>query len=238
MDPGLLDHLFVVGAMGIVFPFIGWWAYRRFLARYEREGGKALVREYRITILWLTGLGAATLLVWIAGGRSLQALGVAAFEQGEGNGLAVGIAIGALGGLAVRPFAAGLSPRVREAMRRQFGALTPFLPKTREQLAWGIAVSLAAGVFEEIAYRFYLIPYAQSWLPGWAGVAAAALLFGLAHLYQGTAGIVMTTILGGVFGYLYVATGSLLLPIIVHVAVDVSAMVTAWLVLKPRRAAA
>jgi membrane protease YdiL (CAAX protease family) len=237
MAPGLLDHLFVAGVMGIVFPFVGWWAYRRFLARYEREGECALIREYRITILWLIALGAATVLTWLAGGRPIDGLGFVAFRQTGENGLALGIAIGLLGGLAIRPFAAGLSLRLREGMRRQFGRLTPFLPKTGGQLAWGIALSLAAGVFEEIAYRGYLIPYAQHWLPGWAGVAAAALLFGLAHLYQGKAGMVMTTMLGAVFGYLFVATGSLLLPIIVHVAVDVSAMVTAWLVLKPRSAA-
>jgi membrane protease YdiL (CAAX protease family) len=234
MDPNLLDHLFVAAAMVVVFPFVGWWAYRRFLARYEREGESALVREYRITILWLVALGAATLLVWIAGGRRFDALGLVAFEQKAENRLALGIALGALGGLAVRPFAAGLSLRVREGMRRQFGRLTPFLPKTREQLAWGLAVSIAAGVFEEIAYRGYLIPYVQTWLPGWTGVGAAALIFGLAHLYQGKAGMLMTTLLGGVFGYLFVATGSLILPIIVHVAVDMSAMITAWLVLKPR----
>ena len=45
----------------------------------------------------------------------------------------------------------------------------------------------------------------------------------------------MTTVLGAGFGYIYVRTGSLVLPILLHAAVDISAMVTAWIVLRPRR---
>jgi membrane protease YdiL (CAAX protease family) len=119
-------------------------------------------------------------------------------------------------------------------MQRQMEKLAPFLPKTREQLAWGLAVSVAAGLFEEIAYRGYLIPYFQQWLPLWPAVAASAVLFGLGHLYQGLVGIVFTTILGGAFGYLFLETQSLALPILLHILVDVSAMLSAYLTLKPR----
>src|SRR3954467_13074957 len=59
MNPTLLDHVFVLLVLVIVFPLGGWWAYRRFLERLAREGETALVREYRITILWLPAPGAA-----------------------------------------------------------------------------------------------------------------------------------------------------------------------------------
>jgi hypothetical protein len=91
MSPGLLDHLFVLVVLVLVFPVVGWWAYRRFLARLAREGGRALVREYRHTILWLIGLGAATLAVWLAGGRSLAALGLAPPLRGPASTLSFGI---------------------------------------------------------------------------------------------------------------------------------------------------
>ena len=49
----------------------------------------------------------------------------------------------------------------------------------------------------------------------------AAVLFGLAHSYQGIAGMVLTAFAGLLFCGLYVATGSLLFPILLHILVDV-----------------
>jgi membrane protease YdiL (CAAX protease family) len=51
-------------------------------------------------------------------------------------------------------------------------------------------------------------------------VLFAALLFGIFHLYQGWGGFVVTTLSGMAFGLLYIASGSLLLPVIVHIAFD------------------
>jgi len=56
MNPQLLDHLFVVIVLVIVFPFGGLWAYRRFLARVAAGDESALVTEYRLTLVWLAGL--------------------------------------------------------------------------------------------------------------------------------------------------------------------------------------
>jgi membrane protease YdiL (CAAX protease family) len=229
----LVDHLFVLCVLGLAFPLGGWWAYRRFLERLAREGGQALVREYRITIVWLVGLGAATLALWLGGGRDPAALGLAAPHEGPAGGLILGIAGGALAGLVLRPLAAMLNARVAAGLRRQMAKLEAFLPKTGEQLVWGLIVSLFAGLCEETAYRGYLIPYCRFWLPLWPALVAAALLFGIAHLYQGVAGIAMTAFLGLAFGFIFVETGSLALPILLHAAVDISAMVTAWIVLRP-----
>jgi membrane protease YdiL (CAAX protease family) len=232
MNPDLLDHVFVLLVLVIAFPIGGWWAYRRFLERLARDGGRALVREYRITILWLAGLGAATVAIWLGAGRGLAALGLTAPREGPNSGMMIGIAGGAFAGLLIRPVVAAVSAKAAAGFRRQMGKIEAFLPKTGEQLGWGLIVSLFAGLCEEIAYRGYLIPYFQAWLPQWPALVAAALLFGIAHLYQGAVGTLVTTALGLAFGYLYVETGSLALPIALHAAVDVSAMVTAWIVLR------
>lgn len=233
MTPGPLDHAFVLLVLALVFPVGGWWAYRRFLERLAREGERALVREYRVTLVWLIGVGAGALAVWAAGGRDLAALGLTAPREGPASGLVFGLAGGALIGLTLRPLGAAFNARLAAGLRRQMSKLEPFLPKTGEQLFWGLVVSLFAGLCEEIAYRGYLIPYARFWLPEWPALVAAAVLFGLAHLYQGAAGIFVTAMLGLGFGFVYVETSSLALPIVLHAAVDISAMVTAWLVLRP-----
>jgi len=233
MSPGLLDHLFVLVVLALGFPLGGWWAYRRFLERLAREGGRALVREYKITALTLAGLGAATFALWLGSGRDPAALGLAAPQGGPASGLVYGLAGGALIGLALRPVAVALSARAAAGFRRQMGKLEAFLPRTKEQLFWGLIVSLFAGLCEEIAYRGYLIAYCRAWLPEWPALAAGAVLFGLAHLYQGAGGIFVTALLGLGFGFIYVETGSLALPILLHAAVDISAMVSAWIVLRP-----
>ncbi len=57
-------------------------------------------------------------------------------------------------------------------------------------------------------------------LDGTALVLVAAVLFGLAHSYQGITGMILTAFAGAVFCGLYVATGSLLVPIALHILVD------------------
>lgn len=230
MTPGLLDHAFVILVIGLIFPLGGWYAYRRFLERLERDGETALVREYRVTLLWLLGLGLTAIAVWCAAGREIADLGFAPLQGGGGFAAAIGL--GASLGLLLRPVLAASSAKAAASLRKQFGALEAFLPKTREQLFWGLVVSVFAGVFEEIAYRGYLIAYFQTWLSDWGALAVSSVLFGFAHFYQGRLGVVMTTLLGAGFGYLYLRTGSLILPILLHIAVDVSAMVTAWIVLR------
>jgi membrane protease YdiL (CAAX protease family) len=56
--------------------------------------------------------------------------------------------------------------------------------------------------------------------PEWVLVAVAAVAFGLAHAYQGVGGIVLTGVLGGVLAALYLSTGSLLLPVLLHAVID------------------
>jgi membrane protease YdiL (CAAX protease family) len=229
MTFGLIDHIFVIVVIGLIFPFVGWWAYRRFLERLKREGGAALVREYQQTLIWLLGLGLGAMALWHFAGRDWAAMG---FAVSGDSGLAAGIAIGAFIGLTLRPILVAFSPKAAAGMRRQFGALEAILPRDGRQLFWGLIVSVFAGVFEEIAYRGYLIAYLGTWLDQWGALAASSLLFGMAHLYQGKWGVPVTALLGALFGWIYIETGSLLLPILLHAAVDISSMVTAWIVLR------
>jgi uncharacterized protein len=57
-------------------------------------------------------------------------------------------------------------------------------------------------------------------LPDGVLVVVAGVAFGLAHAYQGVAGVVTTGLLGGVMAALYLSTGSLLLPVLLHAAID------------------
>jgi membrane protease YdiL (CAAX protease family) len=58
-------------------------------------------------------------------------------------------------------------------------------------------------------------------------VLVAALVFGLAHLYQGVFGMLTALVLGGCLAVLYLGSGSLLLPVLYHVLVDLRVLVLA-----------
>jgi membrane protease YdiL (CAAX protease family) len=100
------------------------------------------------------------------------------------------------------------------------------LPVTAREKKWWTFVSLTAGITEEIIYRGFLLFAFSTLFPEWSiwlVILASSALFGLAHTYQGMDGVVRTGLVGFGFALLYVATGSLLLPIVLHFLVDLMA---------------
>lgn len=102
-------------------------------------------------------------------------------------------------------------------------ATLALLPRTPGERRLFTVVGLTAGICEEWLYRgFFLAVVAAvaGGLPSWVLVVVAAVAFGAAHAYQGRAGILLTGVLGGVMAALYLGTGSLLLPVLLHAAID------------------
>lgn len=98
------------------------------------------------------------------------------------------------------------------------------LPQSRAELVAFLALALTAGICEEFLYRgFTMAIFSRAGLPPWCVVLFSAVLFGLAHLYQGRAGFVSTMVLGGLFGAARIAYDSLLPVVLWHAAVDVVA---------------
>jgi membrane protease YdiL (CAAX protease family) len=69
-------------------------------------------------------------------------------------------------------------------------------------------------------------------------VLVAAAAFGVAHANQGRAGVALTGVLGGVMAALYLQTGSLLLPVLLHAAIDLRFLLVPARVLPGARVAA
>jgi uncharacterized protein len=98
------------------------------------------------------------------------------------------------------------------------------LPQSPVERVLFFSLSITAGVCEEFLYRgFAMAAFHRANLPVWAVVMVSSLLFGLAHLYQGRAGLIGTTILGLLFGVARIHLGSLVPVIVWHTTVDVVA---------------
>lgn len=86
------------------------------------------------------------------------------------------------------------------------------------------ALSLAAGVGEEMLFRGLLQAALARRLGIAAGLVLASILFGLMHPIT-PAYVVMAGLVGAFLGWLCLATGNLLAPIVTHAAYDWAALV-------------
>jgi len=115
------------------------------------------------------------------------------------------------------------SAKIREKAGKAARKLAFLLPSTQEERQWWWVVCITAGVCEEIVYRGFLLHYLHTeplhLSLTWA-LVASSVIFGIGHLYQGIAGALQTVLIGFLLGVLYLMTGNLLAPIVVHAAMD------------------
>jgi membrane protease YdiL (CAAX protease family) len=97
-------------------------------------------------------------------------------------------------------------------------------PQSSVELLPYFALAVTAGVCEEFLYRgFAMAVLTRAGLPLWSVVLVSAVLFGLAHIYQGRGGFVSTLVISTVFGAARIAYDSLVPVMVWHAAVDVAA---------------
>lgn len=219
--------------LALVEPYLG----ARFFEGFRRAGADPGARRER-WFAGLVGMQAALLavtavLVVLLPGMTPERAGVAWGHPP--SAVALGMIGGALAGMLLAAVAAGraargeATPSAGPAAQRE-EVLEVLLPRNRRERGWLAAVSVGAGTGEELLYRG-LLPalLVGAGLPvGWA-LAVQAALFGAAHRYQGVGGVAVTTVLGVLLGLLATHTGSLLIPVLLHTALDLR------LSLAPRR---
>jgi len=98
-----------------------------------------------------------------------------------------------------------------------------FLPATAAERRWFAIVSVTAGICEELLFRGFLLHYFHvvPWrLNLTLALFVSALIFGAQHLYQGVAGVAQTIVFGFLLSLLFLLTGNLLAPIVLHAVMD------------------
>lgn len=226
--------------LGVVTGVLAWRAIareRRDYARFKRL--RSTVARQKVYRRWLIeaflalgGLSLATILgAWesisplLAAGQEWAPIAASRDVLGGEFGVAVGIGISVVVvTFLVLPIVLLRGTPIDDAPA--LGDIRALLPRTRGELPYGAALSVNAGVVEELLFRlgFPALVFAVT---GDALVAfvGATLLFGLLHVYQGPTGILLSTVLGVVFTYLYLVTGSILVPIALHALIDLRSMV-------------
>ncbi|MGH7476057.1 MAG: CPBP family intramembrane glutamic endopeptidase [Longimicrobiales bacterium] len=170
----------------------------------------------------------SALAIWTVGLLSLAAARAAGFTP-QSIGF-VRLPLGSLLAAAAAGTAAALLllAGFRALGSAETSVLRQLLPTSgRERLAF-VALSLSAGVGEELAFRAFLIP-ALDIATGSivAAVILASAAFGFVHAYQSSSGIVRATLLGIVLALVFLLSGSVLPAMIAHTAIDL--IVGLWL---------
>jgi uncharacterized protein len=127
---------------------------------------------------------------------------------------------------------AGAKCLVRERSRHAYAkatlksALSYMLPIGAQERRWFAAVSITAGICEEVIFRGFLLSVARQELKLGLLVALllSSVLFGVNHLYQGTAGVLQSTLIGFLLGLVAILTGGLLLPMLLHALIDLQVL--------------
>lgn len=218
MTTALPHHLLVLFLI-LVFPL---WDRRETRLLKADPSERRRIRSYQKTVGWLW---AATVLLLVA--TPLPALlappDVSWLAGRFRLPLLLAMCAGMFAGIAGPVILARRSADARAGQLRQLSHIAFFLPVSRIERRWFAAVSVSAGICEELIFRGFLIRYLEAVVPGlgWnAAIFAAALVFGIDHGYQGWKGVLQTAFLALLFTLLFVLAGNLWAPIIAHALLD------------------
>src|SRR5688500_13543261 len=249
--PAALAAVVVAPYLVLGEPVVGHVLHRRFEGRLRSDPGARRSFYGRLLVLeW--GLALLALVVWLSA-PGVDAGQVGLRWPGSWPGPLTGLVVLLVLVFVVvstRALRGGALLEAAEPVRRRPGegrhseppahATLALLPRTAGERRLFTVVGLTAGICEEWLYRGFFLAVVAAVagdLPIWVLVAIAAVAFGLAHAYQGRAGILLTGVLGGVMAALYLSTGSLLLPVLLHAAIDLRFLLVPTRVLPAARPA-
>jgi uncharacterized protein len=163
------------------------WVTRVWYAKARRRIASGIpdakLRLYRSIVGEQILVAGVVLAFCVWGGISAPGLGLVAPRSWVLTLVAMALLIGALAwsSLRIRPKALQIRKRIQDGI----GAL---LPDTNPERRWWGAVSVGAGVSEELGFRGFLFYYLSAYVPHIntrEKVVLSSLVFGMGHIYQG-----------------------------------------------------
>ena len=224
-DPAIVDHvLFLV--FGLLFPLNAAIRSQPVMKAIDTWDTSMKLAFYRgnSAVLWL--ITVVVLIVWLLTGRPLASLGFSWPAPGSW-GLSLLVCCLFLATYAFDAWLEVATPAAREKNRREWRENTPFLPGNQKELTAFYRLAVSAAVGEEILFRGYFLLYLMAIFgDGAAGKFTAlllvTLLFALSHFYQGWKAVIKIAVLSLAFGVLFLISGSLLLPVLLHLIIDIA----------------
>lgn len=217
----------------IAEPLLGRRTYRQLMQALDHGDQGARRRFYRQWIWqgWLlvaiTAVVAVAVVGWTPAALGLRwPHGSAAVPVGFIWGIASAMLAGAVIGLVAARRTGGHAAKKTPPVAGGANVLR-MLPRGRSERWAFAALAITAGLGEEFVWRGFGVAVLQRVWPQADPVALVLLLaipFGWAHLYQGWSGVLATGVIGALMAGIYLASGSLLIPMLLHVLIDLRAL--------------
>ncbi len=218
MVPNFIDHILVL-VFGLVLPFFSG------IRGSEKLGNiyfdEPTRRKFFISnslLLWFfTGV---VMLIWWLYARPFSLMGFRKIEPGWVPWALTGVMVAAyVTDLIYSVF----SPEALKKTHEQWESSVPFLPEYYRELPAYTFMCITAGVCEEILFRGFMVTYfidpMQTGFP-WMAAVFPAVLFSLAHFYQGYKAMFKIFFLSLLFALIFIFSKSLVLVVVIHFLVD------------------
>ena len=193
---------------------------------------RAIAYAGNIAVLWL--LTAAVAALWILTKRSWALLFLGPIVWWR---LAIGFVLFfafLYVGLRDRRVASK-NPKALERVERAVKPMEWMMPVTAAHMRWWTAVSITAGITEEVLIRGFLVAVTAHFTGLPAAVIIAAVIFGIGHAYQQPKNALPTGLYGLGLNVIVLISGSLLPAMAIHIAQDYFAGQLAYWALTARR---
>ncbi|GHE55321.1 hypothetical protein GCM10018785_25940 [Streptomyces longispororuber] len=190
------------------------------LARHRDARPRALVRYFTFSIVcWWALAASAVAVLLLSPGTSAADFGLAPPDDAAYTALLV-LLFGVVAAVSGRHFHA-LARQGKHIPGRD--AVAAMLPRTAAERRLAVAAAVTDGLCAELLYRGLLIAFGVGalGLPLYAAAAVSVAVYAVAGWYQGGTGVAVFALFGTLLTGLYLATGSLLLPVAVHVMISV-----------------
>jgi len=211
------DHLLVLALASVVLLWC--WRFPRLIRADAAGTPGARLSYYPVEIGPLWALVACVIALWMAERRPWGALLLGASAPWR---LALGWALAAAyvwltfwqrRNVLARP---GVLARLVNAL----GSARPVLPRTRGERSGFAALSITAGICEELLFRGFLLWYATVWAGPVGGFLISSLLFGVMHVYLGVKQVPRSALVGIYLYVIAMTAGSLLPAMLCHAITD------------------
>jgi hypothetical protein len=230
--PSITDHV-VVWIFGIIFPFLSGLQSEKLNGEiiFNAESRKKL---YLGNSLVLAISGGSIIGIWFLKKRPFESLGFRTIEHFS-TMLFIPLIIFIIAYTidllnTKKQLSNGLPKNDVEWFEK-----SSFLPEHKSELKYYIILCICAGIFEEIIYRSFMVTYflpsQQSGIP-FLALFAPAILFSLAHYYQGWQAVFKIMLFSSLLGLIFIVSKSIYLNMFIHFMVD---LISGILIMKSKR---
>ncbi len=206
--------------------------YQRFTRQHSTRLRQAMYRKWLFESMGWFGGSALVVLVLVWGFVPRMLTQVETWPPMEwfrsvlaGSALVSGLVVGGAIGLVVGMIALVFFGRNATEVPT-IGDIHALLPRNRAELKFGWLLSINAGIVEELLFRL-AVPALIFGVFGNAllAISVSLVVFGLLHAYQGVGGVIGSFVIGVVLMAVFLATGNILWPILLHAVFDLRSLV-------------